>query len=152
MADNVAQLDAYRKLKELGAGGLPERELPLFGGGGGGTSGGMDAVDAKVAAAEARTDTKFAELRRDLDQFATKGTVWKGVASTIAAVVTAVGVLLAVLAFGGDRFDAGVVAGGALAPYAEQQRSRDTQQDRKLDEILRRLPAPSASPRPGARS
>ncbi|MBW6531903.1 hypothetical protein KZ820_14270 [Sphingomonas sp. RRHST34] len=110
----------------------------------------MDAVDAKVAAAEARTDTKFAELRRDMDSFATRSTVWKGVASTIAAIVTAVGVILAVIAFGGDRFDAGMSAGGSIAPIVEQQKARDAAQDEKLDEILRRLPqpAPTKSARP----
>ena len=122
-----------------GTPGLPNHD-------GRGTSDVVDATDAKIAAAEARTDTKFAELRRDMDAFATRGTVWKGVASTIAAIVTAVGVVLAVMAFGGDRFDAGVGAGGALAPYAEQQRTRDAMQDRKLDEILRRLPTPEPTP------
>lgn len=44
-------------------------QLPLFGGGGGGTSGGMDSatIDAKIAASEARTDTKFAKLDGKLD-------------------------------------------------------------------------------------
>lgn len=115
-------------------------QYPLQHGGGGGTFPPMEAVKAQIEAAEARTDTKFSELRRDMDAFATRGTVWKGVASTIAAIVTAVGVILAVISFGGDRFDAGVSAGGALSPYAEQQRQRDAAQDKKLDEILRRLP------------
>lgn len=119
---------------------IGDQSAPLRGNGGGGRLPPVDATDAKISAAEARTDTKFAELRRDLDQFATRETVWRGVASVIAAIVTAVGIILAVLAYGGDRFDAGVGAGGALAPYAEQQRSRDDQQDKKLDEILRRLP------------
>jgi hypothetical protein len=111
----------------------------LKSGGGDGTSGGVDTTDAKIAAAEARTDTKFAELRGDMKDFVTKGALW---AATGTIIATILGVLLAVLAFGGDRFDAGITAGGALAPYAEQQRARDAAQDRKFDEILRRLPPP----------
>lgn len=117
----------------------------LKGGGPGGTLPPMDIVTAKIEAAEARTDTKFSELRSDLKDFASKSTVWKGVASTVAAIFTAMGVILAVMAFGGDRFDAGVNAGGALAPYAAQQKSRDDAQDEKLDEILRRLPEPTGN-------
>jgi len=140
MTGNVAELDAYRKSRERPIRPQAFERSPLFGGGGGDTYDPMDAVDAKVAAAEARVDTKFAELRRDLDGFSTKSTVWRGVASTIAAIVTAVGVILTVLAFGGDRFDAGVGAGSALSPYVEQQRQRDKRQDEKLDQILERLP------------
>lgn len=107
-------------------------------GGGGGTLPPMETVDAKIAAAEARTDTKFAELRGDLKDFASKGTVW-------GAMATAVAVILAALAFAGDRFDAGVGAGGALAPYAADQKARDDAQDKKLDLILERLPTPQSS-------
>lgn len=106
----------------------------------------METVDAKIAAAEARTDTKFAELRGDLSKFATTGAVWAAAGTAIATIL---GVLLAVMAFGGDRFDAGVGAGGAIAPYAEQQRARDAKQDaadarrdRQFEEILKRLPPP----------
>ncbi|MFK3847898.1 hypothetical protein ACI2J5_00160 [Agrobacterium pusense] len=40
--------------------------VPLQGGGGGGTFDGMEVVDAKIAAAEARTDAKFAEMMGEL--------------------------------------------------------------------------------------
>lgn len=138
-----SQREAWRAMQVSRGHRTAEPELPLYGGGGGGTLPPMDSVKYQIEAVEARTDTKFSELRRDMDSFATRSTVWGGVGATIAAIVTAVGVLLAVIAFGGDRFDAGVSAGGALSPYAEQQRSRDTAQDKKLDEILRRLPPPS---------
>ena len=114
-------------------------------GGGGGTSGGMDAIDAKIAAAEARTDTKFAELRGDLKDFATKRTVWSGVASVIGAVVAAISLLLAILAFSGSRFDSGMSARGAVAEMVSEQHKRDDAQDVKLDQILARLPASHSS-------
>lgn len=109
----------------------------LKGGGPGGTSGSMDIVDSKIAASEARTDTKFAELRSDLQRFATKQTVW-------GAVGTLGGLLLAVAAFAGDRFDAGISTSGAIASVTAEQRKRDEAQDRKFDEILRRLPPAKA--------
>ncbi|MEH3047986.1 hypothetical protein [Sphingomonas adhaesiva] len=99
---------------------------------GGGMLPPMDTVDAKIAASEARTDTKFAELRGDLSRFATKGTVW-------GAMGTALGIVLAVAAFGGDRFDAGMTVKDAVQASVADQRARDASQDRKLDEILKRL-------------
>lgn len=116
----------------------------LKGGDGGGTFNDMDVVDAKIAAAEARTDTKFVELGRALDKLATKDDVAASQTATRNSVWTAIGValgiILAVLAFAANRFDAGVSAGGAIAPYVAAQQQRDHSQDAKLDEILKRLP------------
>ena len=148
MSTNVELMEAYRKQRTASPTAIPidaDPELPLHGGGGGGTSDGMEAVDAKIAAAEARTDTKLSELGRALDKLATKDDVTTSQASTRASIWTAIGVslgiILAVLAFAANRFDAGVSSGSALAPYASAQQQRDRDQDKKLDEILRRLPA-----------
>ena len=141
------QSEAFRAMQAS----KDQHELPLRGGGGGGTFPPMETVDAKIAAAEARTDTKFSDLRRDMDKLATTADVTAGANSNRnnvwGAALTVLAILLAILAFGGDRFDAGVNAGGALAPYAEQQRARDAQQDaadakrdRQFEEILKRLP------------
>lgn len=136
------ELALVRTLKEEKA-ALAAENQTLKRGGPGGTSGGMDIVDSKIAAAEARTDTKFAELRGDLAKFATKGTVWAA-AATLGGTILAV--LLGVLAFGGDRFDAGMSASSAVSAYSEAQRKRDAAQDEKLDEILKRLPPPQVNP------
>lgn len=97
-------------------------------GGGDGTSDGMETVDAKIAAAEARTDTKFAELRSDLKEFATtsqlRATVWGAT-----AVIIATG--LAAVAFGGDRFDAGM----GMADRIAEQKARDQIQDQSVQRI-----------------
>ena len=101
-------------------------------------------MDAKIAAAEARTDTKFAELRGDLKDFlkrsdfdnatrVTRANIW-------GAALTLLGIVLAALAFGGGRFDAGMGARSMVESVVSQQHARDDAQDRKLDEILRRLP------------
>lgn len=132
------QLALVRKLRDEAA-MLDAENRALKSGSSGGTFGGMDNVDAKIAAAEARVDTKFAELRGDLSNFATKGTVW-------GAVGTAVAIGLAVAAFGGDRFDAGMSSQSAVAALTEEQRNRDEAQDKKFDEILARLPPTKAVP------
>ena len=119
-------------------------DRPLQGDAGSGTFPPMDAVDAKIAAAEARTDTKFAELRADLQGLPTRADMQANATSlrnnVWGAALTALAITLAVIAFGGDRFDAGMGAGSAVAPVVEQQKARDAAQDRKLDEILSRLP------------
>lgn len=91
-----------------------------------------DIIDAKIEAAEARIDTKFAELRGDLKDFATKGTVWGAVATAIASIL---GVLLAVLAFGGDRFDGGL----GLADQRQAQLQKDERQDEAANAIDAKL-------------
>lgn len=113
---------AKRDLEEA----LAQRESSdrLKFGGGGGTSDGMDTVDAKIAASEARTDTKFAQLRSDLKDFATKSTVW-------GAMGTAVALILASIAFGGDRFDAGM----GVADVRQGQIERDAKQDASVKAI-----------------
>lgn len=130
--NKVADMEEWRRRSSSVLGALEEPELPLQFGGGGGTSGGMDIMDAKIAAAEARTDTKFAELRSDLKDFATKGTVWGAVASGVVAIL---GVLVGLIAFGGDRFDAGL----GMADVRQAQAERDAKQDQAVKDINAKL-------------
>lgn len=104
-------------------GGDPE--LPLFGGGGGGISGPMISLKDYVDKADEAVETR---LTAKLDTLSTKQTVW-------AAVATILGVLLAVLAFGGDRFDAGL----SLVTQQKTQEARDDRQDRSLQAIDQKL-------------
>lgn len=108
MAD-VFHIDNYRPTERAAP-----RATPLQHGGGGGTYGGMDIVDAKIAAAEARTDTKFAGLKGSLDlinerldniERATNGVrlnVWL-------AAATALALGIAAMAFGASQFGNGVM-------------------------------------------
>lgn len=131
--------DADRELTEANN-ELHRQMEALKQGGGGGMSGGMDTVDAKIAAAEARTDTKFAELRGDLNaQFGEIKTQLASKAGTGTVIGTGLGLFAAVaalIAFGGDRFDAGL----GMSDVRQAQLERDQRQDAKLDEILKRLP------------
>lgn len=91
----------------------------LYGGGGGGTSPPMDPVDAKIAAAEARTDTKFATLKGQLDLISAKldsinekATDARSEARTTRRTVVGTGLSLAALimalvGFGGNMFGLG---------------------------------------------
>jgi hypothetical protein len=122
----------------------------LKSGRGGGTSGGMDTVDAKIAAAEARTDTKFAELQGSIKlEFAElrgnlthlqsavdgKPGLWALVATVATGAAGIIGIILAVLAFGGDRFDAGL----GLSGQQQAQEQHDAKQDEALQGIGAKL-------------
>lgn len=96
--------------------------------GGGGMEPGVpmkDYIDARDDAVESR-------LKQLLHSIPTKATVW-------GAVATGIGTLLAILAFGGDRFDGGVGASGLLRTQAERHAAIDSAQDSKLELIDQKL-------------
>ena len=141
------QLAFVRRLKADKA-ELADELNRLKGGGGGGTSDGMVPLKEYVDKADEAVETR---LNARFDRLATKETVW-------GAAVTVLGILFAVLAFASDRFDGGLSVQSALEPALTQMRHeasqqrveqarRDLQQDRKLDEILSRLP-PKQVPQP----
>ena len=113
----------------------------LKSGGGGGTSDGMVSLKEYVDKADEAVETR---LNAKLDKLSTKEstsrTVW-GAAATV------LGILLAVAAFAGDRFDSGFGVRSAFDSVLADQRKRDETQDRKLDEILKRLPPPEQAKR-----
>jgi hypothetical protein len=99
-----------------------EPELPLYGGGGGGpmepTVSMKDYVDARDEATESRLSSK-------LETLPTKSTVW-------GAVATGIGLLAALIAFGGDRFDGGVAVSPTISRLQTEQQKRDSDQDAQL--------------------
>lgn len=111
---------------------------------GGGTLPPMETVDAKIAAAEARTDAKFAELRGGLSsdfadlkaEIKTELASKPGTATLIGTLAATAALILGALAYGGDRLQMGI----GLADQRQAQLQRDNEQDRKFDEILKRLP------------
>jgi len=113
----------------------------LKSGGGGGTSDGMVSLKDYVDKADEAVETR---LNAKLDKLSTKEstsrTVW-------GASATVLGILLAVAAFAGDRFDSGFGVRSAFDSVLADQRKRDETQDRKLDEILKRLPPSQSSQR-----
>lgn len=80
-----------------------------------------DYVDAKTEATEARLLSK-------LEQLSTKSTIW-------GAVATGTAIILAVLAFAGDRFDAGM----STADQRAMQIERDDKQEAAVRSINDKL-------------
>lgn len=109
------QIDNFRTMR---------RPQPLHSFGGGGTSGGMDVVDAKIAVSEAKTDTKFAELRGDLAKFggemgvlsaemrnikdSTSGVKMTVITTGIATAIAIIGLVIGVFAYGSQMFGTGL--------------------------------------------
>lgn len=125
----------------------PPPEQALKSGGGGGNYIGMEPatreyVDLKLEAALSRLEGKFDLLNQRMSDLEKRMPSWW---SILGAVMIGVATVLAALAFAGDRFDGGI----SLADQRQEQLERDRQQDetlRRLDEIITRLNAPSASP------
>jgi hypothetical protein len=93
-----------------------------------------DYVDARDEAVESRMSAK-------LETLPTKNTVW-------GAVATGIGLLAALIAFGGDRFDGGVSVSPTIAKLQVEQAKRDADQDaqlklmdQKLDVLIRQTAA-----------
>lgn len=123
-----------------------ERRPTLKSGGGGGTFDGMELVDAKIAAAEARTDAKFAELLGELKSMRAETSHLPSTSTMVSAVglsvIAGVGVVLAALAFGGDRFDGGVAVGqaGAEAKTAlDRVIAENEAQTRQIEQVSQQL-------------
>jgi len=136
-------MDAWRdRQRDRNQPVMTEPELPLKGGSGGGTSGGMsvsikDYVDARDAMVTSDLKSEIANLRADIAKLPS---TW-----TLAGIVlSAVGIVLAAFAFGANGFSGGL----AMADQRQAQIQRDADQDAsakatnaKLDEILKRLPS-----------
>lgn len=100
-----------------------------------------DYIDSKVDAVRAQNDARFAEVIGRIDGLSAK---LDHLPSTGAMIVTAVtsalavvGIVLAAMSYGGDRFDGGI----GLADQRQEQLVRDQDQDAKLDTIITRLDA-----------
>ncbi|MFQ5953768.1 MAG: hypothetical protein ACE5JZ_01730 [Kiloniellales bacterium] len=102
-----------------------------------------DYVDAKIETVRVANDARFDEVISRLDHVPTTASM---LATAAGAIVTIAGILLALLAFGGDRFDAGVQLTSVSVEQAlEAQRlaKENTERleglDDKLDTVLRML-------------
>jgi len=93
-------------------------------------------TDAKMETVRAQNDARFAEVMAKLEIMSrtsiTKRELWTATGTSIAAIL---GVILAVLAFAGDRFDAGI---GFSSQVAEQA-AVDASQDAKFDLVIDKL-------------
>ena len=142
MPNDVADMEAYRAKRQAdNATSSDQVELPLHGGGGGGP---MDSVSLMKAYTDARDDALESRLSAKLDKLLTSSQMWAGVVTVIGGVFTLVTAALAVLAFGGDRFDGGASVSPQLDASHRAQLIVDDNQDakaalmdQKLDLIIR---------------
>lgn len=109
---------------------------------------GMEIVDAKIAAAEARTDAKFAEVMGELKamrvEMAHAPSTWSMVATMGGFTAATIAIVLAALAYGGQMFGIGMDAQqvSERAVQAVQKANQPLQDDvrRIAEELSRALP------------
>lgn len=104
-------------------------------------------IDRSMDAVRAQNDARFAEVLSEIRDIrgliASKPSTWQLVATVFAGAATILGVALAALSYGGDRFDGGV----GIADQRYEQIQRDAAQDaiiRRLDALLAEQPTPTA--------
>ena len=101
-----------------------------------------DYVDQKLETERLRTDSRLAEVLTEIKLLRLSTiTKWQFFGGLGTAVATILGVLLAVLAFAGDRFDAGINMSDDLTRIQSEQVERDAAQDARLEQILSAIEA-----------
>lgn len=105
-------------------------------------------IDRSMDAVRAQNDARFAEVLSEIRDIrgliSSKPSTWQLVATVFAGAATILGVALAALSYGGDRFDGGV----GVADQRYEQIQRDAEQDaiiKRLDALLSAQPTPSAT-------
>ena len=130
MSVDTSKLDEWNRMQaERTAASSNEFELPLYGGGGNGP---MDTSVTIKDYIDSRDDAVESRLSAKLDKIPTKGTVW-------GAMATAVGILVAIAAFGADRFDGGVGASSLVREQQAVQKKADEAQDAKIELMNQKL-------------
>ena len=107
--------------------------------GGDGTITWKDYVDAQDNQTRAQNEARFAEVLTGIRAVESQVRDKPGVLWLIGVGAAGFLAVLALLAFGGDRFDGGFNAGNAVSVFLEAQTARDADQDARLDRILTTL-------------
>jgi hypothetical protein len=105
----------------------------------GGSGGGRGPVDPKVSMkdyVDARDDAIESRLSAQLDKLPTAASMRNNIWG---AALTVLGILLAILAFGGDRFEAGMSVSPQIVAGQQAQRKTDDSQDARLEMMDRKL-------------
>lgn len=128
--DESRKANWERESKERGRDVAKAQTLQF--GGGGGTSGPMEPSVPIKEYIDARDEAIESRLSERLGGLATASGVRNNIWGAAAAVI---GIILAMLAFAGDRFDGGVSASGIVSHVKDQQAVKDKAQDAKLNEM-----------------
>jgi hypothetical protein len=109
-----------------------------------------DYFDARIAQVTAETNTQFAELRADIeklsgavesgnDKIASVPKMWQLIVTIVAAAAGTLVILLGVMSFSGDRFDAGMTMSTTSIENALSARTIAEENDRKLNEFTQQM-------------
>lgn len=165
MSDDKLDFSLLERWRETLERKTDQEQSALKFGGGGGTFDSMDLVDAKIAASEARTDAKFsemigqlstmrAELGGKLDtmnarsEHVEKSTA--GIKTTvIVTAIAALGLTVAIMAFGSQWFglgmDAQQISQRSAQTAIDSSKARIDDLDKKLDQLIQvTRPRPTA--------
>ena len=93
-------------------------------------------IDAQDEKTRAQNDARFAEVIARLEQMPR---FWPLVVAGIAGLAGSIGLVFAVLAYAGDRFDGGISVSGVVNQLQEIQSQRDNEQDMRIGRILEAL-------------
>jgi hypothetical protein len=91
-----------------------------------------DYVDKADEAVESRLQQQLAGVAKTTD---IRSNVWGATAALSGLIVALAGLIIGLLAFGGDRFDGGMSASSIADNIQTAQRQTDVQQDRRLQQI-----------------
>lgn len=104
------------------------------------SGGGDDGVNALMKDyVDARDDAVESRLSAKLEKLPGKGTLWGGVASIVGAIFTALVIGIALLAFGGERFDAGMASSPMVEAVVKNQAVVDQRQDNRMSAMDKKL-------------
>lgn len=124
---------------------IDEKKRVSFGDGNGG-GGNMDAdkyIDAKIDTVRAQNDARFAEVVGKLGNIEHTLSGQPSVASLIGTsaitALTILGLIVALLAFGGDRFDGGVQVSSVVVQQAQDAKALAQKNQQKMGELSEKL-------------
>ncbi|HEY7764341.1 MAG TPA: hypothetical protein VIB38_05070 [Aestuariivirgaceae bacterium] len=105
-----------------------------------------DYIDARIGQVTAENNTHFAELRADIeklssaievgnDKIASVPKMWQLIVTIVAAAAGTLTIMLGIMAFGGDRFDAGMGMSATTVENSVTARTTAEENERRLNEI-----------------
>lgn len=105
-----------------------------------------DYVDAQDEKTRAQNEAAFSRIETKLDQMPK---LWPLVLSGFVGLVSAIGLVFAILAYASDRFDGGLAVSGIRDEILATQREIDVGQNARIDRILSALEAQRDKPQSG---
>ena len=104
-------------------------------------------IDSGDELTRAQNDTRFAEIRAELSLAATAEELRNLTVTMVIAIVTTgigiIGIMIALFAFGADRFDSGMLAATQIIEQSDEANQRDMENGRDIKTIMVFIKRPS---------